>query len=583
MTDEFIEEVRVRNDIVDVIGSYLKLTRRGSNYFGLCPFHGEKTASFSVSQNKQMFYCFGCGAGGNVFTFIMNYENFTFPEAVEHLAKRVGMELPKREYSAEEKRRADRKTTLMEINKDAANYYYIQRRGEAGKIARDYFEKRQLSPEMLRQFALGFSLPYRDDLYQYLKKKGYSDSLLKDSGLIQFDEKYGGHDKFWNRVMFPIQDVNGHVIGFGGRVLGDGSPKYMNSPETEIFDKSRNLYGLNFARKTRKPYMILCEGYMDAISMHQAGFSNAVASLGTSLTQGHAKLISRYCREVLLCYDSDGAGVRAALRAIPILKSAGISARVINMRPYKDPDEFIKSLGAEAFQKRLDEAQNSFLFEISVLEQGYNLNDPDAKTRFFREVAKRLTEFTEDLERNNYIETLARQYQIDKDALRKLVNQYGLEGMGRTSRPQPMEEEKRRSEDKEDGIYKSQRLLLTWILEEPGMFASVKSYIMPEDFIGELYQKVAEALYRQLEEGRANPAAIISSFPDENEQKQIAAMFNVQLLEGMKPEEKDKALKETIRKMKQRSIERNARDPAKISQVIADKKALQNLNKLRMC
>ena len=583
MTDEFIEEVRVRNDIVDVIGSYLKLTRRGSNYFGLCPFHGEKTASFSVSQNKQMFYCFGCGAGGNVFTFIMNYENFTFPEAVEHLAKRVGMELPKREYSAEEKRRADRKTTLMEINKDAANYYYMQRRGEAGKIARDYFEKRQLSAEMLRQFALGFSLPYRDDLYQYLKKKGYSDSLLKDSGLVQFDEKYGGHDKFWNRVMFPIQDVNGHVIGFGGRVLGDGSPKYMNSPETEIFDKSRNLYGLNFARKTRKPYMILCEGYMDVISMYQAGFSNAVASLGTSLTQGHAKLISRYCREVLLCYDSDGAGVRAALRAIPILKSAGISARVINMRPYKDPDEFIKALGAEEFQKRLDEAQNSFLFEISVLEQDYDLNDPDAKTRFFREAAKRLTEFTEDLERNNYIESIGRHYQIDKDALRKLVNQYGLEGMGRTSRPQPLEEEKKRSEGKEDGIYKSQRLILTWILEEPDKFAAVKSYIMPEDFIGELYQNVAEALYQQLEEGRANPAAIISSFPDEKEQKQIAAMFNVQLLEGMKPEEKDKALKETIRKMKQRSIERNARDPAKISQVIADKKALQNLNKLRMC
>jgi DNA primase len=581
MTDEFIEEVRVRNDIVDVIGSYLKLTRRGSNYFGLCPFHGEKTASFSVSQNKQMFYCFGCGAGGNVFTFIMNYENFTFPEAVEYLAKRVSMELPKREYSAEEKRRADRKTALMEINKDAANYYYLQRRGEAGKIAQDYFEKRKLSPEMLRQFALGFSLPYRDDLYQYLKKKGYSDALLKDSGLVQFDEKYGGHDKFWNRVMFPIQDVNGHVIGFGGRVLGDGSPKYMNSPETEIFDKSRNLYGLNFARKTRKPYMILCEGYMDVISMHQAGFSNAVASLGTSLTQGHAKLISRYCKEVLLCYDSDGAGVRAALRAIPILKSAGISARVINMRPYKDPDEFIKELGAEEFQKRLDGAQNSFLFEISVLEQDYDLNDPDAKTRFFRETAKRLTEFTEELERNNYIETLAGQYQIDKDALRKLVNQYGLEGMGRISRPSLPEEEKRRSEEKEDGIYKSQRLLLTWILEEPEQFPFVKSYIMPEDFSGELYQKVAEHLYRQLEEKKVNPAAIISSFPDEREQKQIAAMFNVQLLEGMKPEERDKALKETIRKMKQRSIERNARDPAKISQVIADKKALQNLNRLR--
>ncbi len=581
MTDEFIEEVRVRNDIVDVIGSYLKLTRRGSNYFGLCPFHGEKTASFSVSQNKQMFYCFGCGAGGNVFTFIMNYENFTFPEAVEHLANRVGMEMPRREYSAEEKRRADRKTTLMEINKDAANYYYMQRRGEAGKVARDYFEKRQLSEEMLRQFALGFSLPYRDDLYQYLKKKGYSDSFLKDSGLVQFDEKYGGHDKFWNRVMFPIQDANGHVIGFGGRVLGEGNPKYMNSPETEIFDKSRNLYGLNFARKTRKPYMILCEGYMDVISMHQAGFTNAVASLGTALTQGHAKLIGRYCKEVLLCYDSDGAGVRAALRAIPILKSAGISARVINMRPYKDPDEFIKSLGAEEFQKRLDAAQNSFLFEISVLEKDYDLKDPDAKTRFFREMAKRLTEFTEDLERNNYIESLARQYQIDKDALRKLVNQYGLEGMGRTSRPSLPEEEKRQSAGKEDGIYKSQRLLLTWILEEPEMFASIKTYIMPEDFIGELYQTVAGRLYQQLEEGKANPAAIISSFPDEAEQKQIAAMFNVQLLEGMKPEEREKALRETIHKMKQKSIERNTRDPAKIGQVIADKKALQNLNKLK--
>ncbi len=581
MTDEFIEEVRVRNDIVDVIGSYLKLTRRGSNYFGLCPFHGEKTASFSVSQNKQMFYCFGCGAGGNVFTFIMNYENFTFPEAVEQLANRVGMEMPKREYSAEEKRRADRKTTLMEINKDAANYYYMQRRGEAGKVARDYFEKRQLSEEMLRQFALGFSLPYRDDLYQYLKKKGYSDSFLKDSGLVQFDEKYGGHDKFWNRVMFPIQDANGHVIGFGGRVLGEGNPKYMNSPETEIFDKSRNLYGLNFARKTRKPYMILCEGYMDVISMHQAGFTNAVASLGTALTQGHANLIGRYCKEVLLCYDSDGAGVRAALRAIPILKSAGISARVINMRPYKDPDEFIKSLGAEEFQKRLDAAQNSFLFEISVLEKDYDLKDPDAKTRFFREMAKRLTEFTEDLERNNYIESLARQYQIDKDALRKLVNQYGLEGMGRTSRPSLPEEEKRQSAGKEDGIYKSQRLLLTWILEEPEMFASIKTYIMPEDFIGELYQTVAGRLYQQLEEGKANPAAIISSFPDEAEQKQIAAMFNVQLLEGMKPEEREKALRETIYKMKQKSIDRNARDPAKIAQVIADKKALQNLNKLK--
>lgn len=582
MTDDFIEEVRLRNDIVDVIGSYLKLTRRGSNYFGLCPFHGEKTASFSVSQNKQMFYCFGCGAGGNVFTFVMNYENFTFPEAVEYLAQRVGMEVPKNDYSAEAKQRADRKATLMQVNKDAANYYYLQRRGEGGKTAREYFAKRQLSEEMIKQFGLGFSLPYRDDLYQYLKKKGYSDAILKDSGLIQFDEKYGGHDKFWNRVMFPIQDANGHVIGFGGRVLGDGMPKYMNSPETEIFDKSRNLYGLNFARKTRKPYMILCEGYMDVISMHQAGFTNAVASLGTALTQGHAKLISRYCKEVLLCYDSDNAGRRAALRAIPILKAAGISAKVINMQPYKDPDEFIKNLGAEEFQKRLDNAQNSFLFEISLLEQNYDLNDPEEKTRFFREAAKKLTEFTEDLERNNYIETVASQYQIDADALRKMVNRYGLEGMGRTPIRQEENRENNRNKPAEDGIFKSQRLLLTWISEEPQMFSTIEKYILPEDFDGEIYQKVARVLYEQMRAGKLNPASIISTFPDEEEQKQIAAMFNVQLLEGMKPDEKDKALKETIRKMKQRSIERNAKDASKVMQVIADKKALQNLDRLKL-
>ena len=372
-SDDIIEEVRSRNDIVDVIGQYVHLTKKGSTYFGLCPFHNEKTGSFSVSPNKQMYYCFGCGAGGNVFTFLMQYENFTFSEAMEALADRSGVTLPKQEYSAAQRREADKKQRILEINKEAARYFYTLLRNERGGHALAYFRKRELSDETMQKFGLGYSDQYSDDLYRYLKAKGYEDEILKESGLVTIDERRGGYDKFWNRAMFPIMDVHNKVIGFGGRVMGDGEPKYLNSPETPVFDKSRNLFGLNFARTTKKPQLLLCEGYMDVIALHQAGFDNAVASLGTALTTGHASLLKRYTKEVYLTYDSDGAGVKAALRAIPILKAVGITTKVINMRPYKDPDEFIKALGADAYQERIDHAENSFLFEIRILEQQYDL------------------------------------------------------------------------------------------------------------------------------------------------------------------------------------------------------------------
>ena len=362
-SDELIEEVRSRNDVVDVISGYVRLQKKGSTYFGLCPFHNEKTPSFSVSPGKQMYYCFGCGAGGNVFTFMMQYENFTFQEAMQSLADRAGIELPKQEMSAAQREAADRRSKLLEINKAAAKYFYTLLRSPQGAHALRYFEERRLSKETMQHFGLGYSNKFSDDLYQYLKKQGYEDNLLKDSGLVSIDERRGGHDKFWNRAMFPIMDANNRVIGFGGRVMGEGEPKYLNSPETMIFDKSRNLYGLNFARTSRRPHILLCEGYMDVIALHQAGFDNAVASLGTSFTSGHANLLKRYTKEVYLTFDSDGAGVKAALRAIPILKEAGLTAKVINMRPYKDPDEFIKALGAEEYQKRIDEAENSFMFE----------------------------------------------------------------------------------------------------------------------------------------------------------------------------------------------------------------------------
>ncbi len=336
-SEEVIEEVRSKNDIVDVISGYVSLKKKGSSYFGLCPFHNEKSPSFSVSRQKQMYYCFGCGAGGNVITFIMEYENFSFVEALKFLAERAGVELPEQEYSREARERADTRAVLLEINKAAAQYYYVQLKNSQGAQALTYLKNRGLSDDTIKAFGLGYSNKYSNLLYQYLKSKGYQTDMIAKAGLISVDERHGASDKFWNRVMFPIMDVNSRVIGFGGRVMGEGQPKYLNSPETVIFDKGRNLYGLNRARTSKKSYFLLCEGYMDVISLHQAGFTNAVASLGTALTQGHASLIKRYVQEVYLTYDSDGAGTRAALRAVPILKDVGITAKVIRMDPYKDP------------------------------------------------------------------------------------------------------------------------------------------------------------------------------------------------------------------------------------------------------
>ena len=581
-SDELIEEVRSRNDIVDVISGYVRLTKKGSTYFGLCPFHNEKTGSFSVSPNKQMYYCFGCGAGGNVFTFLMQYENFSFPEAMEALAERAGIELPKQEMSAQAKKEADKRQILLEINKAAGKYYYMLLRSEHGKQAYEYFKKRELSDATMQKFGLGYSDKYSDDLYRYLRKLGYDDAILKESGLVSIDEVRGGHDKFWNRAMFPIMDVHNKVIGFGGRVMGDGEPKYLNSPETKIFDKSRNLYALNFARQTKKPQMLLCEGYMDVIALHQAGFDNAVASLGTAFTSGHASLLKRYTKEVYLTFDSDGAGIKAALRAIPILKEVGLTAKVINMKPYKDPDEFIKALGAEEYQKRIDAAENSFMFEIRILEQKYDMKDPEGKTAFQTEVAKKLLDFTTELERNNYMEAVADKYHMSFEALRNLVNQLGTQGglvKERTPLKSGLNEKKHK---KEDGMKQSQKLLLTWLIEYDNLYDKIKDIITPEDFTEDIFRKVAELLYEQKKSGQ-----IISLFAEEEEQREVAELFHARIHEVDSAAERDKALKETILRVKDNSISyRSAHleptDMQGLQQLVADKRTLQNMEKMHI-
>ena len=583
-SDDIIEEVRQKNDIVDVVSQYVKLTRKGSSYFGLCPFHNEKTPSFSVTPGKQMYYCFGCGAGGNVFNFIMEYENYTFGEALKHLADRAGVELPQIEYSKEVREKAQERAELLEINKQAAQYFYYQLRTEKGAQGYQYLTGRGLSEETMRKFGLGYSDKFGGGLYQFLKSKGYGDDRLRESGLFNVDERHGMYDKFWNRVIFPIMDVNNRVIGFGGRVMGDGKPKYLNSPETKIFDKSRNLYGLNVARTTRRKYLILCEGYMDVISMHQAGFTNAVASLGTALTSGHASLLKRYTQEVLLLYDSDEAGVRAALRAIPILREAGVNSRVVNLRPYKDPDEFIKNLGAEAFEERLEQASDSFMFRVSIAESEFPMEEPQGQNRFFERCAEMLLELKDELERNLYIEAIVKkyrgQYGISVEDLRKRVNTLALKGTPAERRIQPKKSQKGAPKKKKDSASdQAQKLMLTWIVTYPKIFDKVAQYLTPEDFVVPLYREVAQMLFSQREEGEVNPARLLNSFTDSEEQREVASLFNATIhLET--PKEQDQAFADTLLRIKTESLaERNRNwnptDMAGLQEIIKAKKRIR--------
>ncbi|WP_024346489.1 DNA primase [Lacrimispora indolis] len=582
-SEEVIEEVRMKNDIVDVISGYVKLQKKGSNYFGLCPFHNEKSPSFSVSPAKQMYYCFGCGAGGNVLTFVMEYENYSFSEALKVLADRSGVKLPAAEYSKEAREQEDLRSALLEINKLAASYFYYQLKKTQGEAGYRYLRDRQLSDETITKFGLGYSNKTSDDLYRYLKSKGFGDSLLKQTGLVTIEER-GTYDKFWNRVMFPIMDVNNRVIGFGGRVMGAGEPKYLNSPETKLFDKSRNLYGLNYARLSREKYILICEGYMDVIAMHQAGFTNAVASLGTAFTLQHAQLLKRYTDKVVLTYDSDGAGIKAAIRAIPILKEAGMSIRVLNMQPYKDPDEFIKNQGAEAFRQRIEEARNSFLYEIDVLKKNYKMDDPEQKTAFYNQVARKLLEFPEALERENYLEAVSREYFINYEDLKRLVNRLGA-SLG-TSVYATREEEgnlkTQRKKEKEDGVKQSQRLLLTWLIENPLLFDKIEGVITPDDFIEELYHKVARMVFDGHAAGTLNPAEILNHFiNDEDQYRAVAGLFHASLKESLDNEEQKKAFSETIMKVKKNSLDHASRHAAgiiELQNIIKEQAALKDLH-----
>lgn len=613
--EELIEEVRQKNDIVDVISGYVRIKKKGSNYVGLCPFHNEKTGSFMVSRGKQIYKCFGCGAGGNVFTFVMEYENFTFPEALKQLAERAGVKLPEAEYDENTRRQVSRRAKMLALNKDAATYFFYQLRAPQGETGLKYFKDRQLSEETMKKFGLGFANVKSNDLTLYLKSKGYSDGEIRDAGLATYHEKYGMSDKFWNRVMFPIQDMNHRVIGFGGRVIGEGEPKYLNSPETEVFDKSRNLYGLNFARTSRKNYMILCEGYMDVIAMHQAGFTEAVASLGTAFTSGQASLLRRYAENVILAYDSDGAGVKAALRAIGILRDAGLTGKILHLEPYKDPDEFMKNLGKEAFEERIRDAEDSFSFELRMLAEGYDLKSPESKMKFRSALIEKLYRVSDQFEdAKPFIEMACEKYHFGYEEMCKSVTAFaGRQELnaGLIRRREP--ESAPKQEKKDEPLLKNQKILLTWLADEPSVYGKIKKYIAPGDFSEGIYRKAAVKLFDALEAGAPpSPSAIMAALQadsetGEDEQKEISALFCTKISDHLRQVmgirdadiedkaaefdtrgEKEKALHDIIVSIKSASLKRAMENgngdkgsggKVAFDRILEAKKALQELQK----
>lgn len=578
-SDEIVEEVRSQNDIVDVISEYTGLKRAGSTYKCCCPFHNEKTPSFTVSREKQMYYCFGCHVGGNVYTFLMKHENMTFPEAIEYLAKRAGIELPEKELSDEDKKKQSWRAKLYEVNMDAAGYFhYLLTKTDRGKLGYEYYKNRGFTDETINNFGLGYSDIYRDDLYKYLKSKGHSDELMKAAGLVRFDERDGPGDQFWNRVIVPITDISGKVIGFGGRVLGDAKPKYLNTRETEIFNKGRNLFAMNIARHSKKKGIILCEGYMDVIAMHQAGYTNATASLGTALTEAQAGLIKRYTTDVYLAYDSDGAGVNATMRAIGILRKLDLSQKVIDLRPYKDPDEFIKNEGIDSFDERVRNALNGRLFEIDHIVAKYDLNDPEEKTKFMKDAGRLLAGITDITERHNYIDTVSSKYFLDKEELGRIVTQVGLAGMAETSldaatdkevidntdRRELRERQKKKSTPAED----NEKYLLTMMVNEQRLFDKLSGVISEKDFTEEIISDVAKKIFEQYRsQGKVVPANILNSFEDAESQEKVSEIFTKEFEFDTTPSIMEKVLTDVIIKIKTNNIDKALRENSNVSYI----------------
>ena len=515
-SDELIDEIRNRNDIVDVISQYVVLKRSGRNFFGLCPFHKEKSPSFSVSPDKQIFHCFGCGVGGNVFHFVSKIENLSFKETLEMLAEKSGVELPVLENDGDSKT-ALLKSKVYEINKIAAEFYHENLYKPTAKPAQEYVKKRRLDNNALKNFLIGYSGNF-NELYTKLKASGFTEEEILASSLVNKTQDGKFIDRFRNRLMFPIQDVRGRVIAFGGRVLDDSKPKYINSPENIVYSKGRHLYGLNVAKKGELNKILIVEGYMDAVSLHQRGISYAVASLGTAMTEAQGRLLRKSSEQVIIGYDSDGAGQAATLRGLEILQNLGCDVRILQIEGAKDPDEFVVKYGPERFEKQVEKSISLVEFKIKNLRQNLNIENANDKIKFLKEIAKVLSKINNEIEREVYIDKIQKEYQISKEAIYAEISK--LENSN-TAGNKILERAKPRLEQPEKNITneqtdKREKLVIYLLINYPNeAYQKIKNNIDISDFKNEINIKILKKLYEQYEKGNINTENIVNWFEEQ--------------------------------------------------------------------
>lgn len=581
-SEEIIEQVRQNNDVVDVISQYVHLTRKGRNYFGLCPFHNEKSPSFSVSPDKQIFHCFGCGVGGNVFTFISKIEGIGFKEAIENLADRAGIVLPK-STNNEDSRKEELKSKVYKVNNFTADYYHKRLYKPESKAGQEYVKQRKLTNETLESYNLGFSGNY-DELYKILRKEGFNDEEILESGLVKKNEHGQYVDFYRDRFMIPILDVRNRVIAFGGRVLGDAKRfKYLNSPENIVYSKGKHLFGLNVAKRYDHKKLLIVEGYMDAISLHQRGITNVVAALGTALTTNQGWLLRRNAEQVILGFDADGAGQNAIMRAMEVMQNMGCDMRVLQMTGAKDPDEFIIKYGSARFQKLMNEAISLLEFRVKVLEQNLDLEVASDKVKFLNEIAKLIAKIDNTIEQEIYIEKLSKGYNISKEAIFGQVNKLQYSSRTQTNnleKPKPVvihKKETKVDNNVSEEIIKRENTIISILINNPENFQMIKEHMKIEDFKYDLNIKIVKALYEELEKEDSNISLVLDKIEDEEIKNHLTAIMAEDY--GISDSNDTKAIEDILRKYEREKLEKRRDELISLSSTETDAVKRKELGK----
>ena len=581
-SDEILNEVRENSDIVEVISQYVHLKRSGRNYFGLCPFHNEKSPSFSVSPDKQIFHCFGCGVGGNVFTFISKIEGIGFKEAIENLADRAGIVLPK-STNNEDSRKEELKSKVYKVNNFTADYYHKRLYKPESKAGQEYVKQRKLTNETLESYNLGFSGNY-DELYKILRKEGFNDEEILESGLVKKNEHGQYVDFYRDRFMIPILDVRNRVIAFGGRVLGDAKRfKYLNSPENIVYSKGKHLFGLNVAKRYDHKKLLIVEGYMDAISLHQRGITNVVAALGTALTTNQGWLLRRNAEQVILGFDADGAGQNAIMRAMEVMQNMGCDMRVLQMTGAKDPDEFIIKYGSARFQKLMNEAISLLEFRVKVLEQNLDLEVASDKVKFLNEIAKLIAKIDNTIEQEIYIEKLSKGYNISKEAIFGQVNKLQYSSKTQTNnleKPKPVvihKKETKVDNNVSEEIIKRENTIISILINNPENFQMIKEHMKIEDFKYDLNIKIVKALYEELEKEDSNISLVLDKIEDEEIKNHLTAIMAEDY--GISDSNDTKAIEDILRKYEREKLEKRRDELINLSSTETDAVKRKELGK----